>query len=228
MIERIVDFLSVNNSVPVIALIILGVVGVAFAQAYYIMTSNIKEVKSSTVAKIEHFVDKVVLDIEEVSYVRASEIMDRRWDKASTCVHGENAKTCDFIEKYYSYESDKFRRILHESLHKTKESINTHIRINGFHKMDSLQLDVYCTNVGTELHDYNKRVMRVKGVDTLDLIKDTHELRFTKTEAIEFYRKIVNEVTRLKNEEKEKISSIKRKINFNGKLFKMIEGYLDG
>ncbi len=228
MMQIITTFISSNNSIPVASIIIIGMLILTYIQSHYILNRKVDEIKESVNGSIEKAIDDVVLDIEEVSYVRAAEIMTSRWEEVAKCKHGEDAKTCDFIEKYYNYESDKFRGILHESLQRTKESIRTHIKINGFHEMSPLDLETYVARVGCELFDYNKRVMRIKGVDTLDLVKNTHELRFTKAEATEAYKRIVNEVIRIKKEGKEKIKKAKKTLRVNNKILNLVKGYFDG
>jgi len=224
----ILDFLSSNNTIPVVAVVCLGVLLFALAQSCYIVSVKVDGIKRSTEGKIEKAIDDVVLDIEEVSYVRAEEIMTSRWKEISICRHGEDAKTCDFIEKYYNYESDKFRGILHESLTRTKQRIETHVKINGFHSMNSDTLKAYKGRVGSDLFDYNKRIMRIKGVDSLDLIKNTHERRFTKDEAICAYGRIIDSVISIRKNEVAEIKEVKKKLRMNRKVASIFKGYLDG
>ncbi len=228
MMQIIATFISSNNSIPVASIIIIGMLILTYIQSHYILNRKVDEIKESTNGSIEKAIDDAVLDIEEVSYVRADEIMSSRWEEMAKCRHGEDAKTCDFMEKYYDYASDKFRGLLHEALQRTKKCIETHVKINGFHNMSALELDVYVTRVGGELFDYNKRIMRIKGVDSLDLIKNTHELRFTKAEAIESYKRIVNEVVRIKKEGKDKIKKAKKTLRVNNKILNLVKGYFDG
>lgn len=228
MINTIIEFLSVNNSVPVVVIVIAGFVLMSFVQAHYIMTSKVNEIKKETRGKIEKYIDSVMLSIEEQSYLNAKAIMEERWSEISSCDHDEDESSCDFIKRFYPMEEDKFRDILHGALTKTRASVMQHIDINGFHNKKSSELDVYCEGVGIELFDYNKRVLKLKGIDSLVLVKDTHGLRFTRQQSIECYRDIIDEVIRLENEEKELIADVKQRLKINGKIFNFFRGYLDG
>ncbi len=226
--DKILEFLSVNNSIPVVVIVIAGFIIMAFVQAHYIMQSKVKEIKKETGGKIEKAVEDIMICIEETSYLNSKEIMDERWATMAMCMHDETEATCRYIKEFYPMENGKFRAILHACLEKVRISVMQHIAINGFHDLSSKELDIYCENVGLELFEYSGRVMRLKGIDDLELIKDTHGLRYSGEESIESYKEIIEEVIRLEKEEKDKVADVKKRLKINGKIFDFFKGYLDG
>jgi len=228
MIDTFVDFISKNNTVPVVAIIIAVILMVSFFQSRYIMFTKVSEIKKETSGKINKYVDEVLLEAEEISFDRGREIMEERWVELSTCVHGETELSCEYLRTYFPREVEKFHNILHSSLEKTRYSIMQHLDINGFHDKEGLDLIQYYTRVGTELFEYNKRVMRIRGIDSMPLIKDTHGLRFTKQEAINKCGKIVNYAVKTKKEETQKIKNIRKNLRLHNKISEIVRGVLDG
>ncbi len=227
MLKTIIDFVTVNNSVPVVAIAISVFVIMTFVQAHYIMSHKVNDIKKETRGLVKKHVDSVMIEIEETSFLRAKDIMNERWLEASTCEHGETEYSCGFIRRFYPMEEDKFREILQSALDKTKQSIFHHIDINGFHDKAGRELEIYCEDVGVELFEYNKRIMKLKGIDSLVLVKDTHGIRFTRQQSVDCYRGIIDNVIRLEKEESVKISEVKQKLRINGKIFNLFKGYLD-
>jgi len=225
---KILEFLSVNNSIPVVVVIVAGFVVTAFVQSYYIMQGKVGDIKESTKGKIEKIIDDVVLDIEETLFVSGSEAMSSQWSDVATCVHGETSKSCDFIGKYYTSEAKEFRVILHNALTRTKASIVTHVRINGFIKMPMAELDSYCNEVGSELAIYTERALRIKGIDTLQLLKGTDWLTFDDKEATMDYKRIISNVIRVRKEETRMVESVKKKLTINDVLVSFFKGYVNG
>ena len=227
MIEMIIDLLTTSGTIPVMVVILMFVLAVIYFQSHYILRTKVKLIESECVAKVERSVDKKILEIEEMSFIKSKELMNARWDEAVTCQHGETSNTCILIKKHYDLEMDRYRDIMHSTLDKVRETTLQHIAINGFKDLQPLEFEQYCAEVGKDIFTDKERMMKVRGIDDLILLNNTSNIRFTEEQVISAYRDVAKDSIRFEKEKQAKINELYNKLKIGGKIFGLIKSYLD-
>jgi len=227
MIDKLVEFVSMNNTVPVAVIVVVGFAIVAYGQAQYIIREKIKTIKKEYDAQIEKYIEDVILAIEEITVDNCKRIMQERWDKMKVCDHGETELTCEFLAKHYPMEVNRLLNILHNGFKKTEQATKQHVKINSFHDLYGQALESYKHDVGVDIYQLTQRKLRVAGIEDLVLIRGTQGIRFAEEQAVAFYSDVIDEVLRLEKERDVKIDVLNKKFKMSGLIIDFVKGVID-
>ncbi len=190
----------------VLLLIIYLIYKKASDKSYYNSLTNLKE-KSK--AQLWSYVSDQLNMVESIVMDRAEEIVKGAIIKSCNQACGMDSKGIQLTMFSLNLE-----RSLH---HHTFEDIKTAIRVNGFHKMSGVELDVFIQDKASSLIIKARKRVTSRGNTYLNIINSS-VCKFSEQEAREFIGKIVKKSIKLQKDLDAEIRALNAKHSFLHKI----------
>lgn len=209
MIESIAKILEIANSdARVMALV--GVIAVlVFLLALFIsiiLMSKSHDIKKRYFAEQMDFIEEKLAQITDCSTKRLFREVDRRWE-THKCPVGET--NCDYLRNTPEQQKIIGKKIIADNVEdRTLLRIKNELYRGRIYRIADSKVEEYKREFGSSLLFKNRRAIDGGEFNNYDLIRDTHDVRYSKEEAIEKFGEIVDKCRELNRIQKKETATL--------------------